>query len=185
VPSLQIRRIRKMTLETYTIVNKLAPVCLHDLVNVKNSKYAFRYSNILDVSYTKPSALSCTFSIFFEFVSVQKCQAKGQKLKLLRMKVWNIVNLLNLSKHQFIYQPSWRTMALETYKIVNKLAPVCLHELVNVKNSKYAFRYSNILDVSQGRTTRYGKISFMFAAETLCSDLPRINTHIKQLFTYS
>ena len=63
-------------------------------------------------------------------------------------------------------------MALETYKIVNKLAPVCLHELVNVKNSKYAFRYSNILDVSQVRTTMYGKISFMFAAETLCSDLP-------------
>jgi hypothetical protein len=50
-----------------------------------------------------------------------------------------------------------RTMALETYKIVNKLAPVCLHDLVNVKNSKYAFRYSNILDLPQVRTTRYGK----------------------------
>jgi hypothetical protein len=49
VPSLQIRRIRTMALETYKIVNKLAHVCLHDLVNVKNSKYAFRYSNILDV----------------------------------------------------------------------------------------------------------------------------------------
>jgi hypothetical protein len=50
-----------------------------------------------------------------------------------------------------------RTMALETYKIVNKLAPECLHDLVNVTNSKYAFRYSNILDVPQVRTTRYGK----------------------------
>ena len=40
------------------------------------------------------------FSNFFEFLSVQKCQAKGQKLKLLRMKVWNIVNLLNLSKYR-------------------------------------------------------------------------------------
>jgi hypothetical protein len=39
-------------------------------------------------------------------------------------------------------------------KIVNKLAPVCLHDLVNVKNSKYAFRYSNILDVPQVRTTK-------------------------------
>ena len=67
-----------------------------------------------------------------------------------------------------------RTMALETYKIVNKLAPVCLHELVNVKNSKYAFRYSNILDVPQVRTTRYGKISFMLAAETLWNDLPTV-----------
>jgi hypothetical protein len=61
-------------------------------------------------------------------------------------------------------------MALETYKIVNKLAPVCLHDLLNVKNSKYAFRYSNILDVSQVRTTRYGKKSFMFAAATLWND---------------
>jgi hypothetical protein len=60
-----------------------------------------------------------------------------------------------------------RTMTLETYKIVNKLAPVCLHDLVNVKNSKYAFRYSNILDVPQVRTTRYGKKSLMFAAATL------------------
>jgi hypothetical protein len=39
---------------------------------------------------------------------------------------------------------------------------VCLHDLVNVKNSKYAFRYSNILDVPQVKTTRYGKKSFMF-----------------------
>jgi hypothetical protein len=56
-------------------------------------------------------------------------------------------------------------------QIVNKLAPVCLHDLVNVKNSKYAFRYSNILDVPQVRTTRYGKKSFMFAAATLWNDL--------------
>jgi hypothetical protein len=30
-----------------------------------------------------------------------------------------------------------RTMALETSKIVNKIAPVCLQNLVSVKNSKY------------------------------------------------
>ena len=67
-----------------------------------------------------------------------------------------------------------RTMPLETYKIVNKLAVVCLHDLVNVKNSKYAFRYSNMLDVPQVRTTRYmySKKSFMFAAATLWNDLP-------------
>jgi hypothetical protein len=40
-----------------------------------------------------------------------------------------------------------RTMALETYKIINKLAPVCLHDLVHMKNSKYSFRYNNILDI--------------------------------------
>ena len=73
-------------------------------------------------------------------------------------------------------------MALETYTIVNKLAPVCLHDLVNVNNSKYAFRYSNILDVPQVRTTRYGKKSFMFAAATTfqtISELKTVSTTLK------
>ena len=60
-----------------------------------------------------------------------------------------------------------RTMALETYKIINKLAPVCLHDLVHMKNSKYSFRYSNILEIPQIKSTRYGKKSFRFAAPTL------------------
>jgi hypothetical protein len=52
VPSLQIRRMRTMALETYKIINKLAPVCLHDLVHMKNSKYSFRY-NILEIPQIK------------------------------------------------------------------------------------------------------------------------------------
>ena len=44
VPSLQIRRIRTMALETFKIVNKIAPVC-------KNSKYSFRYVIVLDVLF--------------------------------------------------------------------------------------------------------------------------------------
>jgi hypothetical protein len=43
---------------------------------------------------------------------------------------------------------------------------------VKVTENKYAFRYSNILDVPQVRTTRYGKKSFMFAAATLWNDPP-------------
>ena len=35
VPSLQIRRIRTMALETFKIVNEIAPVCLQNLVSVK------------------------------------------------------------------------------------------------------------------------------------------------------
>jgi hypothetical protein len=56
-----------------------------------------------------------------EFFSIQKCQAKGQKLKLLRIKVW---------------------------------------------------RYNNILDIPQVRTSRYGKKTFKFAAATLWNSLP-------------
>ena len=53
VPFLQIRRMRTMALETYKIINKLAPVCLHDLVHMKSSKYSFRYNNILEIPQIK------------------------------------------------------------------------------------------------------------------------------------
>ena len=70
-----------------------------------------------------------------------------------------------------------RTMALETYKIINKLAPVCLHDLVHMKNSKYSFRYNNILEIPQIKSTWYGKnlsdlLLFKFAAPTLWNSLP-------------
>jgi hypothetical protein len=82
------------------------------------------------------------------------------------------INLLEKAQAPSLQNRCIRTMAMETYKVVNKLDPVCLHDLVNMKNSIYAFRYSNILDVPQVRTTRYGKKSFMFAAATLWNDLP-------------
>ena len=50
------------------------------------------------------------------------------------------------------------TMALECFKILNKLSPPCLNDLVVLKNSKYSFRYSNI--VARVITTTYGKNSF-------------------------
>ena len=65
-----------------------------------------------------------------------------------------------------------RTMALETYKILHNLAPVCLQNVLHTKNSKYYFRYINILDVPQVRTTTYGKRSFRFAAASLWNSLP-------------
>ena len=43
VPSLQIRRMRTMALETFKIMNKLLPSCLHNLVHLRNSKYYFRF----------------------------------------------------------------------------------------------------------------------------------------------
>jgi hypothetical protein len=36
-----------------------------------------------------------------------------------------------------------RTMAIECFKILNKLSPSCLHDLVVFKDCKYNFRYSN------------------------------------------
>ena len=72
-------------------------------------------------------------------------------------------------------------MALETYKILKNLAPVCLQNLLKIKHTKYSFRYSNILDIPQVRTTSYGKKSFSFAAASLWNSLPdhfRTASHI-------
>ena len=48
VPSLEIRRMRTMALERFKILYKLSPPCLIDLVVLKNSKYSFRYSDIVE-----------------------------------------------------------------------------------------------------------------------------------------
>ena len=66
-------------------------------------------------------------------------------------------NLLKKAKVPSLQIRRMRTMALETFKIMNKLSPSCLHSLVNLRNSKYYFRYNNILDIPQVRTSRYGK----------------------------
>ena len=49
VPSLEIRRLRIMAIETFKILYNLSPSCLNDLVCFKNNKYSFRYVNILDI----------------------------------------------------------------------------------------------------------------------------------------
>ena len=38
-----------------------------------------------------------------------------------------------------------RTIAIETFKIINKEPPQYLHDLVSLKNNKYNFRYSNTM----------------------------------------
>jgi hypothetical protein len=74
-----------MALETYKILHNLAPVFLQNLLHTKNSKYYFRYRNILDMQIAELALVF--YQVFFIFFSVQKCHAKGQKLKLLNIQV--------------------------------------------------------------------------------------------------
>ena len=60
-----------------------------------------------------------------------------------------------------------RTMALECFKILYKLSPPCLNDLVVLKNIKYSFRYSNIVEIPRVKTTTYGKNSFKYTAAVL------------------
>ena len=48
-----------------------------------------------------------------------------------------------------------RLMAIETFKIVHKMSPVDLHNLLSYKNCTYSFRYDNLVDVPRVRTTKY------------------------------
>ena len=43
---------------------------------------------------------------------------------------------------------SQRTMAIETFKVINKIDPVCLRDYLHTKNPKNTFRSSNILEIS-------------------------------------
>jgi hypothetical protein len=45
LPSLKIRHICTIAIETFKIINKETPQYLHNLVTLKNNKYNFRYSN--------------------------------------------------------------------------------------------------------------------------------------------
>jgi hypothetical protein len=65
-----------------------------------------------------------------------------------------------------------RTMALETFKILNGLAPPVLSNLVKKQDHKYNFRYTNLLQIPQVKSSRYGKSSFRYAAPVLWNSLP-------------
>ena len=53
LPSLKIRRIRTIAIETFKIINKETPQYLHDLITLKNNKYSFRYSNTAHIPTVK------------------------------------------------------------------------------------------------------------------------------------
>ena len=65
-----------------------------------------------------------------------------------------------------------RLIAIETFKILHKISPVYLHDLVSYKESNYSFRYDNLADVPRVSTTRYGKSTFSYEAAVVWNSLP-------------
>ena len=55
-------------------------------------------------------------------------------------------------------------MAIEAFKILYKMSPKYLHDLISFKNTNHSFRYENLVDVPSVRTSRYGKATFRFEA---------------------
>ena len=45
MPSLKIRRLRTIAVETFKIIHKQSPSYLHDLISIKDQKYNFRHQD--------------------------------------------------------------------------------------------------------------------------------------------
>ena len=81
--------------------------------------------------------------------------------------------LLNKANIPFLHIKRIRTMAEETFRILNDMSPPVLSDLVRIRDcSSYNFRYQNVLQVPQVRTTKYGKKSFRIAAAVLWNSFP-------------
>ena len=81
--------------------------------------------------------------------------------------------LLNKANIPYLHIKRIRTMAVETFRILNDMSPPVLSDLVRIWDcSSYNFRYQNVLQVPQVRTTKYGKKSFRFAAAVLWNSFP-------------
>jgi hypothetical protein len=68
------------------------------------------------------------------------------------------------------------------YEDYNKLSPSCLHNLVHLQNSKYYFRYNNILDIPQVRTSRYGKKKHLNLLLLHCGTASQTISGLKTVF---
>jgi hypothetical protein len=66
-----------------------------------------------------------------------------------------------------------RTIALETFKIINKKSPLFIQDLVIIKNNSYNFRYTNTAEVPRPRTSNYSKQSFRYEAAQVWNSLPK------------
>ena len=49
LPSLTVRRLRAVALESFKILNNLTPAYLNDLLTFKNHSYSFRYQKTVEV----------------------------------------------------------------------------------------------------------------------------------------
>ncbi len=66
-----------------------------------------------------------------------------------------------------------KTMAIETFKIINNQCPLYLNDLICIKEQSYSFRYSKTAFIPQVRTTSYVLHSFRSSAPKLWNTLPQ------------
>ena len=109
LPTLKIRRIRTISIETFKIVNKTSPLYLHDLITIKQSKYSFRYQNTASIPSTRTTRYGIkTFKYFAaktwnELPNHFRLENSFKQFKNL-INSWNGSSChCNALKHNFIY----------------------------------------------------------------------------------
>ena len=81
-----------------------------------------------------------------------------------------IINKTNIPS---LHISRFRTIAIETFQILNNMSPPVLSDLVKFRDCiSYNFRYKNILQVSQVITSKYVNKSFQYAAAVLWNSFP-------------
>jgi hypothetical protein len=81
-------------------------------------------------------------------------------------------SLLQQSKLPSLHVRRLRQLALETFKLFHKQAPIYLHDLITPKHNHYSFRYVNNLSIPRVKSTKYGLKSFRYTAAKLWNELP-------------
>ena len=75
-------------------------------------------------------------------------------------------------------------MACEVFKIVNKLSPEYIQDMISIKTSTYNFRGERKADIPRANTTRYGLRSFRSEAPRIWNSLPN-NLRVAESYPYS
>ena len=108
-------------------------------------------------------------------------KANTEKLEKLQYRALRIVfndyissyeSLLNKVNLPTLHMNRLRCIATETYKCINNMSPEYLRDLVELKQTKYSFRYENTVKIPTVRTVTYGQRSFRFESARVWNSLP-------------
>ena len=86
----------------------------------------------------------------------------------------SLSKLLSQTKIEPLHVKRLKLTACEVFKIVNKLSPEYIQDLINIKISPYNFRGERKAELQRVNTTRYGLRSFRSEAPRIWNSLPNI-----------
>ena len=84
----------------------------------------------------------------------------------------SLKKLLSQTKTEPLHVIRLKLMACEVFKIVNKLSPEYIQDMISIKTSTYNFRGERKAEIPRVNTTRYGLRSFRSEAPRIWNSLP-------------